>query len=272
MRSKSCRRLCDLFSRVLFEMRRPAKTQILDMSTGKLPSILYLFPHPVANEVAEVQAGFAPTERLYGLIELRQSGYRVDFCDTRFEGIVGRLHSKLRPDGVFLLNLSSIRGMMRHDVVIVKDDFSVLTTLVAKVLGKRLIYLDSMFKLPTRTWRRVLTKLSIAAAHTVFCYSRKQIALWSRELNIAPTKFTFLPYTIDSDFYVPAKPELLREPYALSVGRDLGRDFATLVEAVRGTGLRLKLVTLPYLLPPDAAGEAFIDIHERVSYSELFAF
>jgi glycosyltransferase involved in cell wall biosynthesis len=233
-------------------------------------SILYLFPHPMASTLADVDAGVAPTERMYGLIELRLSGYRVAICDTRFTGLLGGLRSRLRRVGVFLLDWNTIRQIARHDVVIVKDDFSLLATLVAKMLRKRIVYLDAMFNLPRRSWRRLTARWNIAAADAVLAYSRNQIDLWSRGLGVAPERFNFVPYTEDTAFYSPVSTSGSHEPYILSVGRDVGRDFTTLVEAVRGTGLRLKLVTLPYLLPEGASHESFIEVRERVSYQELF--
>jgi glycosyltransferase involved in cell wall biosynthesis len=107
-------------------------------------------------------------------------------------------------------------------------------------------------------------------ADAVVAYSKRQIELWSENLATRPERFLFLPYTVDVRFYTPRPGRPGAEQYVLSVGRDLGRDFATLVEAMRGTGLRLKLVTLPYLLPQSATKEDFIDIKERVSYAELF--
>ena len=240
------------------------------MSAATRPSILYLFPHPVAESLAEVQAGLAPTERLYGLIELRNSGYQVDICDSRFQGLFGGLRTRLRRFGVFLLDWSTVRQIARHDVIIVKDDFALLTTLLAKLLGKRVVYVDAMFNLPRRAWRRIVTRLNLLAADAVVAYSNKQIDLWRRSLAAHRARFTFLPYTVDVGFYAPVPAQPAGEPYVLSVGRDLGRDFNTLVEAMRGTGLRLKLVTLPYLLPKGATAEPFIDIRERVSYAELF--
>ncbi len=234
------------------------------------PSILYLFPHAVEGSLAEVQAGAAPTERMYGLIELRKSGYRVDICDTRFKGLFGGLRIALRRFGIFLLDWRTILEIARHDVIIVKDDFALMTTLLAKLLGKRIVYVDAMFNLPRRAWRKLATRLNLLTADAVVAYSNKQIDLWSRALAAERARFTFLPYTVDVGFYTAVPPRPAEEPYVLSVGRDLGRDFKTLVDAMRGTGLRLKLVTLPYLLPEGASDEPFIDIKERVSYAELF--
>jgi glycosyltransferase involved in cell wall biosynthesis len=240
------------------------------MKASAFPTILFLFPHPVQSTLAEVDAGSAPTERLYGLAELRAQGYTVTTCDSRFQGPLGGLRLRLRRLGIFLLDWKTLREIARHDVIIVKDDFSLHATLAARLLGKRIVYLDAMFNLPRRSWRRAIARLNLRGADAVVAYSQKQIELWSTALGVARDRFTFVPYTVDTEFYAPVAATQREEPYLLSVGRDLGRDFATLVEAVRGTGLRLKLVTLPYLLPPGSTNEPFIEIRDRVSYPELF--
>lgn len=236
------------------------------------PSILYLFSHAMALTLAEVEQQLAPTERLYGLIELRKAGYSVDVCDSRFLGRFGKLCVYFRHYGVFLLDLTTIREIIRHDLIIVKDDFSLLTTLIAKIFRKKLIYLDAMFNVPKKRWRKALIKASILSADCVIAYSRPQIDLWSEILNIPTSKFRFLPYTLDINFYKASTigSPAGQSPYVLAIGRDMGRDFATLIKAIDGTHIALKLITLPYLLPPEAHSNKNVTIYERVSYQELF--
>lgn len=234
------------------------------------PSILYLFPHEVSDVLADINTGIAPTERLYALVELRRLGFAVNICDSRFQGLFGRLCIFLRRYGLYLLDWNTVVQIYRHDVIVVKDDFSLLITFASKVLGKRIIYLDAMFNLPRRNWRRFLAKISIFASDMVVAYSLTQINAWSQRLHVPVSKFAFFPYALDIDFYRQIASSDVAAPYILAVGRDMGRDFSTLIQAIEGTSLRLKLVTLPYLLPPEATGSSEIDIFERVSYERLF--
>ena len=235
----------------------------------KLPSILFLFPHPVADTLAEVRAGLAPTDRLYGLVELSELGHLVSTCDAQFFGPFAGLRARLRRIGIFLPALGTIRQIARHDVLVVKDDFSLFTTCIARLLQKKVIYLDAMFNLPRRRWKKSLIALSILLANDVFAYSKAQILAWSKDLGVSVNRFTFIPYTVDVGFYTPAPATERRTPYVLSVGRDMGRDFPTLIEAMRNSGLELVLVTLPYLLPKGWLDERFVVVKERVSYAEL---
>ena len=78
---------------------------------------------------------------------------------------------------------------------------------------------------------------------------------------------------MDVDFYKrgaigtpPAEPS-----YILSFGRDLGRDYRILVEAMDGLGRDLKIVTLPYLLEGVDVEKPWIQVQQRVTYTELFS-
>jgi len=240
------------------------------MTPIKRPSMLFLFPSSMRSVLADVEAGVAPSELMYGVIELRARGYRVAIADHRFEDSFARVRIPLRRYGVFLIDWRTIVAIWRHDVIVVKDNLSLTTTVVVKLLRKRLIYVDSMFELPRRRWRKALMRKSLTRADAVVAYSKSQIALWSQYFGVPASTFTFVPYTMDTEFYRAVRPQHDAAPFVLAIGRDLGRDFFTLVAAVKQAGLHLKLVTLPYLLPANARGVNFIEVLQYVSYGELF--
>jgi glycosyltransferase involved in cell wall biosynthesis len=236
-------------------------------------SVLAFFNHPVEPDLVRIRLGEVPTERLYGLVELLDRGWRVEPCDEQFEGRLTGLTRRFRHLGA--LNLRSLRRVAEHDVVLVKDEFSLPLTLLARALGKRIVYLDSLFAVPRSTLKRLLLRINVRAAPLVLCYSQHQVRLWADLCGVPAAKFRVLRYSVDWPFYrgalEHAPPAAGAEPpYVLSVGRDLGRDFDTLLRAAEGTGLRVKLVTLPYLVPAAARGSGLVDVLERVSYPELF--
>jgi glycosyltransferase involved in cell wall biosynthesis len=219
---------------------------------------------------AEVLAGRAPAERLYGIVELQRLGYRVSFDDSRFESLLAPLRVWLRRYGFFVLDLRTLVAIARHDVIVVKDDFSLLTTLIARLFGKRVIYVDAMFNLPRRRWRLVLAKWTICLSHSVIAYSQRQIDTWCEALDLPRARFRCLPYAVDTHFYRQVPGGQDSAPCVLAIGRDLGRDFDTLVQAMQGTGLRLRLITLPYLLPERARNRPDIELFQEVTYEQLF--
>jgi glycosyltransferase involved in cell wall biosynthesis len=232
--------------------------------------ILYLYPGAISPEIERVRAGEAPGDRLYGLLELRAAGHTVDVADSRFEGRTGELVRQLRRRGLYVSDLRTFKRLREYDVVVVKDNFSTALSLVARALGARLVYVDAMFQFPRRQWKHRLNRLNLSLAHGLVAYSRTQIAQWARRYDMPVDRFTFLPYTIDTSYYVAPPAPSVDRPYVLSVGRDLGRSFETLVAAMDGLGLDLRLVTLPHLLRGVRHDAPWIDVRQRLSYPDLF--
>lgn len=237
------------------------------------PRLLFLFSHPIADEVEKVAGGISPTERLYGAHELRARGWNVAFSDSRFFGPFGRILKFLRQFGVMGISAGTIADMARSDVVIVKDDFSASAAIAARMLGKKLVFLDSMFALPQRWWKTLGVWISMRLAHETICYSESQRKVWQQRFGSTANRIRMLPYTIDVGFYRHHVGEWQpgRSRKVFAVGRDVGRDYATLIEALRGTDLKLDLVTLPYLLRGlNVESNDQITVHQRLSYEELF--
>jgi glycosyltransferase involved in cell wall biosynthesis len=232
--------------------------------------ILYLYPGPIAAELEKVRVGESPGDRLYGLRELRAYGHQVDVADSRFEGRTGRVIRRLRSRGVYVSDLTTFERIRHYDVVVVKDNFSTALSLAGRALGAKLVYVDAMFQFPRRSWKHGLNRVNLALARGLVAYSRTQIAQWAERYGVPIERFTFLPYTIDTGFYTPVPAPAVERPYVLSVGRDMGRNFKTLVDAMDGLGLDLRLVTLPHLLGGIPRDRPWIDVRQRVSYAELF--
>jgi glycosyltransferase involved in cell wall biosynthesis len=251
----------------------PGAKTVGSNDSRRLPRLLFLFPHSVAEERKNVESGTSPTERLYGAHELQQLGWPVSYSDSRFRGLTGRLLKFLRQFAVIGISAGTVRDIARSDVVIVKDDFSAPAAIVTRLLGRKLVFLDSMFAPPKRWWKVLGTRISLRLAHETICYSEFQKQLWVEHYGKLAQRIRVMPYTIDVGFYKRYlgewKPGASRK--VLAVGRDVGRDYGTLVEALRGTDLELELITLPYLLRGvDIAANPKIKLHQRLSYEDLF--
>lgn len=86
--------------------------------------------------------------------------------------------------------------------------------------------------------------------HLVF-FSRNQAALYRDLLGLPDERLAFVPFGIDHEYF---RPPPLPPPsadgdgdggYVLAVGRDKGRDWATLFEAVRGSDLDVRVACRP---------------------------
>lgn len=222
----------------------------------------------MSRELDLVMSGQAPTDRMYGLVELRRAGHDVHFDDSRFTASFDTVRRRVRPFAN-LMNAATLRGIADDDVVVVKDEFSTMLTSSCRANGTPVVYLDALFGFPKRFWRKAATRYNLAKAHGHVVYSREQIGLWSERYGMPQERFTWLPYCIDMAFY--RRPvRRTAEPYVLSVGRDLGRDFPTLVTAMQGLGMNLKLVTLPYTLRGIDTSASWIEVLQHVKYEDLF--
>lgn len=236
------------------------------------PRLLFLFPRPGNGMISEVESGEVPSERLYGVCELLRRGWDVTIDDNRYQGLAGWLNRKLRPFGVKTIGVRTLSAIWRNDIVVVKDEFSLAVSMAAKLLGRKLVYYDAMFQIPARRWRRWLTRASLVLADAVISYSPAQSRLWAEEFKVERDKFRDVRYTIDVDFYRPTEGGRAGDgrPYVLSVGRDMGRDFATLAQALEGTGIGLRIVSLPSLTRAISARFPWVEVYERLSYKDLF--
>ena len=170
--------------------------------------LLFLFPHQVLQELPKIMAKEKPTDQLYGAIELQEHGWDVNFSDDRHLGLFGRIHKLIMPYGINLINYSTIKRIMRNDVIIVKDNFSLMTTLVCRLLGKKIIYKDAMFRMPKRFWKKWSVYINLRLASAVICYSKYQARRWEERYKLRDGKIKTLHYSVDMSFY----PELEYDP------------------------------------------------------------
>lgn len=236
---------------------------------NKTKKILVFFNHPALNEEKRIHSKQLPSDRLYGMVELKRRGWDIEYCDERLT----TLEYRLRPL-MSWINLSAIKKALMFDVWLVKDRFSIILSVLAIVFSKKIIYVDSLFFYPKSHLRRFFLWVNLKLAPVVGVYSKMQVDFWVEKLGVPRHKFRVLSYTVDSDFYLDGyrKAEVgeVSKPYVLATGRDMGRDFLTLIEATKLLGLDLKLVTLPYLLPADMSNYKHVEVLQHISYAQLF--
>ena len=238
------------------------------------PRLVFDFVRSPAQRLTEVESGKAPRESLLGYVQLRDRGWPVSLSDDRWNGFLGLLRQKL----VFNLELPSYR-MIKHwkdnaDIVVVTTRISLILALTARLLRKKIVFLDAMCEeVPKRTWRRMVIKLSLRYASACICLSSSQARHWSTQLGIPISTFTKIHYGIDPDFYRAHKNwqnESGSRPTLLAIGRDPRRDFRTLVIAAGILDWDLILITKSYLVPDIALNNPRIQILDDLSYEELF--
>jgi len=142
--------------------------------------------------------------------------------------------------------------------------------LFAKLVGTRIVYVDVMFDIPKNRFKHWLYTFCLNRAKAVISYSAAQSSAWSKEFRVPNDKMLSAHYPIDSAFYRKPEIESSASPYVIAVGRDTGRDFSTLLEGTNIAGIDVKIVTLPYLLPPSCKESSRVEVFQRLSYPDLF--
>ena len=232
-------------------------------------AVVFMYPDIASPTIAELEAHRAPRERLAGFYQLRERGWNVSISDERWKVSTAKFRRKLRRF-VHVPSWKMIRDWKKADIIVIKDEFSLVFTMLAKLLGKKIVYLDTMFVLPKNLLRRFFVKTNLLLADSIISLSQTQVELWVKSFQVPSSRFDVLQFPMDGDFYSIVRAIDKEAPYIISIGRDTGRDFKALVDAVESSDIHLKLVTLPYLLPENAKSNPKIEIFEWLSYDDLF--
>lgn len=234
--------------------------------------ILYIYGAPVDETLREITNGELPSDRMFGFIELKKYGYDIGFIDSKPRGFLKNILVKLNSRfGINIKELRTLRAVRKFDVIVVNDRFSTVLTLACRFFNKKIVYIDTLFYLPKNKYNKVLYKINLKLISGVVVYSKEQAKLWSKLYNIPIDKFVFIPYSIDVPFYKSDNSvKRTSRPFILSVGRDIARDYRTLVEAVDGLQVDLKVVSLPYLFKDVNCDHPWLEILEYISYEQLF--
>jgi glycosyltransferase involved in cell wall biosynthesis len=231
--------------------------------------VWYLFNRPRAPLVAQAQAGEIPADyyAFYGLHRVGEWGIEARFSDRGFprrralrgvNAALTRVCERFTGVGFNLVQALALLGdLRRSDVVFATADSSALPVALLKRLGllrTPLVYQSIGLTTLMARRRAVVGPLRwlAGAADRVTVCSPAEAREWQELLGVAAERITFIPNCVESDYFAPG-PEPREGPFVLSAGRDRLRDFPTLIRALAGSGVALKIVTRPEMgrmLPP----------------------
>ena len=224
---------------------------------------------PLHNEVLKK---LSPLERGYGIAEMEQRGHIVKIHDSRFQGWSKKISFAFKKYGFNFVRPLDIYKATKADVIYVKDSFCLALTIASRLTQTPIIYCDSMTHLPRSRLRKAYIKLNLQWCSKVICYSSTQKQLWDEHFQLGKSKIHFINYGIDIDYYLARTHP--KEPtntfLLLSVGRDPGREYATLQHVIKHCGINTTLVVPPYLLPSGIARDSSVRLLQNISYDDLF--
>lgn len=228
--------------------------------------VTIVYPNPRNALIADARAGNAPDTTLLGLNQLPRHGFDVrvhdSFLDVRADVVPKRLRWHLR-------ELTLPWEVGETDVVI---------TPLANVIP----FTARMRRLPVVVYNfglnTILRRASPARRAALAGALRQATAVVSlgtsqrNELlelaGLQAERAHVVLHGVDHRFFTPAENSQ-RERLVVAVGRDLARDYATFLDAVRGLDARVVVVTarernvVGLEVPPNA------EIREGVSWDEL---
>jgi glycosyltransferase involved in cell wall biosynthesis len=120
-------------------------------------------------------------------------------------------------------------------------------------------------------WRRRAYRWAYRGVDRLVFFSPNQAAVYRDVLGIPDERLAAVRFGVDHEHFAPRDVD--EQDYVLAVGRDRGRDWTTLFDAVRDTDLKVKLAARPediegLELPPNVEDVGFLPLDE---YRDLTA-
>ncbi|MES2953229.1 MAG: glycosyltransferase family 4 protein [Patescibacteria group bacterium] len=232
------------------------------------PRVLYLYAGSRKHFYEEWKKGLVADTQLLGQNHMSDLGIDAEFKEFQISELLRKINFNL----VHLPYLSILR---RYDVVFICAGLP-LVFAAKKIFGWKkprfVIYNTSLTNALLRNKRgfaRHILVRAISALDSIVCTATEQADFLKKE-GFDPEKIVVRPIGIDPAPFLAhddTYPDI-DTPFIVSVGRDLGRDYATLFEAVRELPIKVVVATKPEavlgLTPPPN-----VEIRFNVPYSEM---
>jgi glycosyltransferase involved in cell wall biosynthesis len=246
------------------------------------PKVLYLYAGARRKFFEQWQKGLVPDTQLLGLNHLKKFGVNANFVEWSFCEWLRRINFNL-------VHLPYILLIKKYDVVFICAGLP-LVFLAKWILRwkkpKFVIYNTYLTNALTRNRRGLsgfIIRKAIENLDVIICTAKDQVKFLI-DAGFNPKKIIYQPIGIDAAAVGMSEKKHVEDDdlracannhansdsdsYILSVGRDLGRDYQTLFEAVKNLPIKVKVATKPEtvagLQPPDN-----VEILYHVPYEEM---
>lgn len=220
-------------------------------------TVLFLFTNTKEDLIASVRAGQDADTSLHGFNHIPNAEYLV-----------------ASPTSIWTLRL--VPRLLRYDCIIAQDNF---------LLGYVVSFCVRLFRLKTRwlyvaihsstlirrhaahSMRLFLLKKFWASYARIICLSSEQLEDFV-QLGIPREHLVFIPFGVDARFFRSTDTSH-EEDLIVSVGRDAGRDYATLFKAAERTDHAFVVVAGYKNIPPDMSVPANVSVLYNRSLIEI---
>ncbi|OHA91131.1 MAG: hypothetical protein A2758_01485 [Candidatus Zambryskibacteria bacterium RIFCSPHIGHO2_01_FULL_49_18] len=206
--------------------------------------VLYLFAGSRQKFYEEYKAGKASDIHLVGLNRMASFGIEATFLENRATEF-------LRKISFNLTQLPVLFRLKSYDVIF--SGSGLLTLFIVKYIlrlkkPKWVIYntyLSNLLKRNKKGFKAWVIRKAVFGADAIISPSLAQQA-YLANIGLPREKNYYIPYGIDYEFYdKDTRESEISEPYIFSSGRDVGRDYKTIIEAVRGLPVKLIVAASP---------------------------
>lgn len=194
--------------------------------------VLYLYAGPRRKIYDGWKKGREPDTYLVGLNYMRDYGIEADFLENRWTEFLRRISFNLT-------QIPALFYVKRYDIVFSGAGFGTLFLVkyILRCEKPRWVvyntYLSNVLRRNPGGLKGWVIRKAIHSADAIVSPSQVQTQYLARE-GIPDSKNFYVPYGVDENFYLSGISDrptsIISERYIFSAGRDVGRDYKTLID------------------------------------------
>lgn len=210
--------------------------------------ILCLPPTPAKKWLNGYEKGELPIHPFYVMPLMCNYSIDTEFDDSPFASIFAPVMQPFEHlVGFRLLQpLKAIYKMHNYDLILSTDNrcmhFLLLTKLSTKYHKPFINVNVSLLNwaLTAKRFKLFFTRQILRAASVHVVYSSHQIKKFNEIFKIPVEKINFIPFCVDDEYFKPQKFDSY--DYISSVGKDIGRDYPTLLKSIGDVSCKVRIV------------------------------
>ncbi len=240
---------------------------------NKKIKVLYIFSKERKEIEQQWKEGTMPDTYLLGLNHMADFDIDAEYIETSFI-------NKLRKWNFNLASFPLFFKIRKYDVVFSGGSllFPFVYRFIFRMKKPKLIWYNTFFTNTIRKSRGLKKDLIVEVIKSldgIVCPSKIQYD-FLREWGIDEDKLFLVSSGVDVDFIKREQEKIKPDEegeYILSVGKGNGRDYNTLIEAVKKLNLRVKIVALPKNLPnANQVSSHFVNFTGPVPFNKLLKY